>query len=172
MVSLLVSEPGARPRIAEYRGRAALRTWLATVAANTTLNQVRLVANQPYDSLGGVGAAVAGVEPELALAKARYAADLDVSLRDAVAALDERWRVILSLHHVKGWTVDRLATMYRVSRSAAGRLLVEARDALLEETKRRLHARLKLTPSELESLVVALQSDLQVSLVRMLDGND
>ena len=171
MVSLLVAAEGARPRIAEYRGHAALRTWLATVAANTTLNQVKLRANQPYDSLGGVGAAVAGIEPELAMAKARYAGDLDVALREALAALDERRRVLLRLHHVKGWTVDRLATMYRVSRSGAGRLLVDAREALLEDTKRRLIARLKLTPSELGSMVVALRSNLQVSIVRMLDEN-
>ncbi len=59
--------------------------------------------------------------------------------------------------------------MYRVSRSAAGRLVADARETLLDETKRRLRERLSLTPSELESLLGELQSDLQVSLVRMLD---
>jgi hypothetical protein len=59
--------------------------------------------------------------------------------------------------------------MYRVSRATAGRLVVDAREALLAGTKRRLGEVLKLTPTELESLIGALQSDLQVSLVRLLE---
>jgi hypothetical protein len=46
---------------------------------------------------------------------------------------------------------------------------VGARGAVLEDMKRRLGECLTLMPSELESLVAALQSNLDVSLVRMLD---
>jgi RNA polymerase sigma-70 factor, ECF subfamily len=172
MVSLFVSEPGARPRIAEYGARAALRTWVATVAANAAMNRAQKKENQAYESVGAIGAAMAGVEPELLLAKARHGPELEKALREALADLDKRKRVLLRLHHVQGWTMDRLATMYRVSRSAAGRLVIGARETLVEDTKRRLKERLKLTPSELESLLGVLRSDLQVSLVRMLDRDE
>jgi RNA polymerase sigma-70 factor (ECF subfamily) len=171
MVALFVAEPGARPRIAEYGGRAALRTWLTTVTSNAALNRVQRKDEQSHDSVGELGHAVAALEPELAFAKARYGAELDEALREAMGALDERKRVLLRLHHVQGWTMDRLATMYKVSRSGAGRLVIEARQALLDDAKARLNAKLGLTPSELESLVAVLHSNLQVSLVRML-GDD
>jgi RNA polymerase sigma-70 factor (ECF subfamily) len=169
MISLLVREPGRSPRIAEYGGRAALRTWLATVATNAALNQAQERANRAYESVGALGLAAAGLGPELALARAQNGEALDTAFREALGALDKRRRVLLRLHHVQGWTVGRLATMYRVSRATAGRLVVDARTALLDDTKRRLQERLKLTPSELESLLAALESNIQVSLVRILD---
>ncbi len=169
MVSLLVAEPGDRPRIAAYAGRATLRTWLATIAANAALNHAKRRDEQPHDSLAAIGEAAAGRDPDVALVKARHAKALDAALRDAVGALDARRRLALRLHHVQGWTVERVAAMQQMSRSAAGRMLVDARQTLLEETKRLLRERMKLTPSELESLVAAVQSDLDVSLVRLLD---
>ncbi len=170
MVSLFVGDPSRRPRIADYGGRAALRTWLATVATNAALNHAQKRDNRAYDSINDLDLAATGMGAELALVRACHGEALDAALRDALAALDERRRVLLRLHHVQGCTVDRLATMYRVSRSAAGRLMVDARTTLLEDIRRRLGERLNLTPSELESLVAVLKSELQVSLVRMLDA--
>jgi RNA polymerase sigma-70 factor (ECF subfamily) len=167
-VSLLVAEPGARPRIAEYAGRAALRTWLATVAANATLRLHRRIDDRPHESLTGLAEHAAMAEPELALAKARHGADLDAALRDALQSLEGRQRVLLRIRHVQGWRLERVATMYRVSRATAARMVTAAHDALLVETKRILRERLKLTPSELESLLAILQSQLAVSLVRLL----
>src|SRR5262249_54652233 len=95
LVSLLVAEPGARPRIAEYAGRAALKTWLATGSANATLRLHRRRDDQPHESLSALAEQVAKAEPELALAKARHGADLDVALRDALQGLDSRQRILL-----------------------------------------------------------------------------
>jgi RNA polymerase sigma-70 factor (ECF subfamily) len=170
-VSLFVADPGARPRIAEYGGRAALKTWLATVASNAALNRVQRVDQRPYDSVGAIGEAAA-LEPELALARLRHGEALAAALREAVRSLDSRKRVILRLHHAQGWTMDRLATMYRVSRSAAGRLVVDARRALLDDAKRRLRERLDLSDSEVDSLIEVLKSDVQVSILRALDRDE
>jgi RNA polymerase sigma-70 factor (ECF subfamily) len=172
LVSLLVAEPDARPKIAEYGGRAALKTWLATVAANATMRLHRRHGDQPHDSLSGLADRIAHAEPELALAKARHGADLESALRDALAGLDARERMLLRLKHVKGWRLEQLATMYRVSRATAGRMVTAAHEALAAETKRLLRERLKLSPSELESLVQLLRSQLEVSLVKLLGAED
>jgi RNA polymerase sigma-70 factor (ECF subfamily) len=172
LVTLLVADPGARPRIAEYAGRAALKVWLATVAANATMRLHRRRDDQRYDSLGGLAEQIAHAEPELALAKARHGADLETALRDALAGLEARDRMLLRLKHVKGWRLEQLATMYRVSRATAGRMVTGAYEALSVETKRLLRERLKLTPSELESLVKLLRSQLEVSLVKLLGAED
>jgi RNA polymerase sigma-70 factor (ECF subfamily) len=168
LVSLLVADPGARPRIAEYGGRAALKTWLATVAANATLRLHRRRDDQPHETLSGLAEEIANAEPELALAKFRHRADLEAALRDALANLDARQRMLLRARHVKGWRLERLATMYRVSRATAARMVTAAHEALSQETKRLLRERLKLSRSEMESLVQLLQSQLEVSLVKLL----
>jgi RNA polymerase sigma-70 factor (ECF subfamily) len=168
LVSLFVADPGARPRIAEYAGRAALKTWLATVSANATLRLHRRRDDQPHESLTGLAEGMAMAEPELALAKARHGADLEAALRDALQSLDARQRMLLRAKHVKGWRLERVATMYRVSRATAARMITAAHEALSAETKRLLRERLKLSPSELESLVQLLQSQLEVSLVKLL----
>jgi RNA polymerase sigma-70 factor (ECF subfamily) len=168
LVSLLVAEPGMPRRMGEYAGRAGLKAWVTTVAANATLRLHRRLGDQPHETLSGLADQVAMAEPEIALAKARHARDLDAALRDALEGLEGRQRVILRVRHVKGWRLEQVATMYRVSRATAARMVTAAHESLLVETKRLLRERLRLTDSELESLVALLQSQLEVSLVRLL----
>jgi RNA polymerase sigma-70 factor (ECF subfamily) len=78
---------------------------------------------------------------------------------------------LLRLKHVKGWRLEQIAKMYRVSRATAARMVSAAHDALLSETKRALRENLKITTSEVESLIALLQSNLHVSLVRLLDDS-
>jgi len=172
LVSLLVAEPPDVARITSYGGRSPLRTWLATVATRAALKLHRRRDDQPHESIGGLVDAFVADEPELALAKARYAPELEASLRAALAALEPRQIVLLRLHHAKGLSIDRLGGIYRVGRSTAARWVAAARDALLDGAKGHLRARLNLTPTELESLVALLQSNVDVSLVRLLDGDE
>ncbi len=169
-VSLLVAAEGASPRIAGYSGRSSLRAWLATVASRATLKLHRRRDDQSHESLRGIADMFVADEPELALAKARFGPELADSLRLAVTALEPRQRVLLRLHHGQGWSVDRLGTLYRVGRSTAARWVAAARDALVDATKRDLRERLGLTATELESVVNLLRSNLEVSLVRLLDA--
>jgi len=169
LVSLLVRTPEAAPRVATYGGRSSLRTWLATVATHAAFKMARRPAEQPHESVGGLTYAI-GDEPEIALAKARYRPELEAALRAALAGLDARQAVLLRLHHGQGWSIDRLGESYRVGRSTAARWVAAARDALLAETKRVLRERLGLTPSELQSIVMVLRSEIDASLVRLLDA--
>jgi RNA polymerase sigma-70 factor (ECF subfamily) len=171
-VSLLVHEPGERSRLAGYAGRSSLRAWVAAVAARTTLKLRRRRDDRPHESLDDVARAVAAEEPELAIARARYAPQLDAALRGALAALDDRQRVLLRLHHAEGWSVDRLGETYRVGRSTAARWVADARRRLLEEARAILHRQLQLTATELNSLLVVLQSGVDASLVRLLARED
>jgi RNA polymerase sigma-70 factor (ECF subfamily) len=169
LIALLVPTPDAPPRIAGYRGRSALRTWVAAVAANTTRKLRRRIDDRSHDSIGSLPDAVLADEPELALARARHGPDLAAAIRETLASLEPREVVLLRLHHAKGWSLDQLAALYDVGRSSVGRWVLAAREKLLDGARDRLRARLTLTPSELESLVVVLRSDIQVSLVRLLD---
>jgi RNA polymerase sigma-70 factor (ECF subfamily) len=174
LVALLVRNKSRPPYIASYAGRAALTTWLVTIASRAAGKSSRRCADRPHDSIAALAALAAFPEPELALARARYGPAMAKALRAAVADLADRERLLLRLHHGEGWSVDRLAEFYGVGRSTAARWVVAARDALLVETKRRLGAELRVTRSELDSLIAILRSEVDVSLVRLLGarGNE
>jgi RNA polymerase sigma-70 factor (ECF subfamily) len=146
--------------------------WLVTVAARTALKQRRGRAAQPHDSISGLAQIAVEAEPELALAKARYAPELDKALRTALDTLDPRQRVLLRLHYAEGWSIDRLGALYQVGRSTSARWIIAAREALHEATKTAMQRRLQLTTSEFESLVGLVQSQLEVSLIRLLEESD
>ncbi len=168
LVSLLVATPDAPPRLATYGGRSSLRSWLATVATRAAFKLHRRIDDRGHESLDGLALAFVADEPDLVMAKAQHGPELAASLRAALVALDARELVLLRLHHAEGWSVDRLGALYRVARSTAARWVAAARDHLVETAKEDLRRRLDLTPSELESLVVLLQSNFQLSLLRLL----
>ena len=61
-----------------------------------------------------------------------------------------------------------MGVVYRVHRATAARWVAAARDALKEGTLALLGERLKVTPTELASLLGAVQSELEVSLRGLL----
>jgi RNA polymerase sigma-70 factor (ECF subfamily) len=67
-------------------------------------------------------------------------------------------------------SIDRLAVAYAVGRSTAARWLADARATLLEETRRDLHERLRVTPSEIRDLGQALDGEIEVSVLRLLES--
>jgi RNA polymerase sigma-70 factor (ECF subfamily) len=66
--------------------------------------------------------------------------------------------------------VDHLGAFYKIHRSSAARWLSRARDHLLEETRSLLLRRLKMTDSELESLMRAVTSRLDLSMKHLFSS--
>lgn len=162
---------GDRPRLAEYGGRGPLSAWLRTAAARVALNLRRGAANRAHDEISSkIRDAV--TEPEMALVRDRYRDVFEASLRAALTALPSRERAVLSLAVRDGLTSEKIAVLYKVSRATAKRMLVRARALLLEETKRELRGRIKLTSSEFQSVARAVCDDLDVSVVRLLQSGE
>src|SRR5579859_3921424 len=167
-MKLFVKTEERPPAIAEYSGRASLRGWLATVARRAALNLRRGKANQAHAELtSGVKQVGVAAGPDLALLKARYKEEFETSIRAAWAGLPEVDRSLLLLHLVNQVTLPQLATMNKVSRATITRRLAAAREALVEATRRDLVERLNVSPSEYESLVALLQSQLEVSILHV-----
>lgn len=160
---------GERPRIAEYAGRGPLGGWLRTAAVRIALNLRRGPAEQRHDALSSRIRAVVS-EPEVALLRERHRDDFEASLRAALAGLPARERALLGLSVRDGLTADAIAGVYKVSRATAKRMLARARATLLEQTKRELQARIRLTSSEFHSVARVVWDDLDVSVVKLLEG--
>src|SRR5262249_41097880 len=147
-------------------GRAALGSWLKTAAVRTALNLRRAKGDQAHDEVPSQ--LLGPTEPELDLVRARYRTDFEDALREALKSLPERDRAMLHGSVGGGKSIDELGALYGVSRAPAARWLAAAREALAVETRRRLATRLRLTPTELDSVAAVVRSQIDVSIVRLL----
>jgi RNA polymerase sigma-70 factor (ECF subfamily) len=169
-VHLLVGDAVAAPRIAAYSGRGPLAAWVRVAALRLALNAKRAEAPAralPIEDLLGE-VALAGPDAGLAHLRSLYRAPLAEALRDALAALPERQRALLRLHHVDGLRLAEIAGLYRVHESTASRWLQAAADAVATSARARLEARLGLGASDFDSIVRLLQSQLELSISRLL----
>jgi RNA polymerase sigma-70 factor (ECF subfamily) len=170
---LFVAAAGVRPKIAEYGGRAPLGPWLRAVAVRTALNLRRAAPDRSHDALDDDDRALgAALGPEIDLLKARYKAELEDVLRAAIARLSPRERTLLRFHFADGLSVDVLGAHYQVGRSTAARWLSAARAALRDQARAELTTRLRVTPSELDSLVGLVVSQLEVSARGLFGGGE
>jgi len=98
-----------------------------------------------------------------------YTAALKTAIREAFGALEVRQRNLLRQHLLDELTIDDLARMYRAHRSTCARWLADARVELTSRTRKLLIGALGLRTAELDSLLRFLDSDIELSISRILD---
>jgi RNA polymerase sigma-70 factor (ECF subfamily) len=165
---LFVSAEGKPPHIADYAGLGSLEQWLRSAAIRTALNVRKVAARERDCPPGGLEAGLLPVDPDLDLIKSKYRNDFEAAFRAALGALTRRDRILLRFSVVDQLSISQIGAIYHVDRSTVARWLAQARQQLLEDTKRGLKVRLKVSQSELHSLVALLQSQLNVSINRFL----
>jgi RNA polymerase sigma-70 factor, ECF subfamily len=157
------------PGIAQYAGRSSLRSWVSTAAARTALNLRRRKVDRGHDDFGSSRTELRATgDPELLLLKSRYKSEFETAIRVAMTAISAKERTLLLLQLRDGLTLPQLATIHKVSRATIARWLASARETLLEQTRRELTRRLQLSPSEYESLVALVRSQLDVTLTTLV----
>jgi RNA polymerase sigma-70 factor (ECF subfamily) len=167
----LLSPEDGRPRLLEYEGRAPLRSWVRAAAVRTALNLTRGKragaasedGDAPLQSL-----TAGGLDPELDYVQRKYRPHFVACFKEAMAALDSRERTVLRLHLVEGAGLEGIARYYRVHRTTVTRWMATARAQLVANTRRLLTERLRLTGTEVESLVRSLGSRLDFSISQVL----
>jgi len=156
---------GGPGKIADYSGRGPLAAWVRAAAVRTTLTvlrgQRRLREAEP-DEIQRLPAAIG--DPELELLRSSYAAELQAALQGALDTLPARARNLLRFSYLDRLGVDDIAAIYGVHRVTASRWLADARSAILTETRRILAERIRMTDSELQSLMRDLRSRIEITL--------
>ena len=161
---------GDDPKIASYAGRGGLVAWLQVIATRNAFKRTRHTARErsldevlldhwPDPTPG----------PELRHLRDTYTAALKTAIREAFGALEVRQRNLLRQHLLDELTIDDLARMYRAHRSTCARWLADARVELTSRTRKLLIAALGLRTAELDSLLRFLDSDIELSISRILD---
>jgi RNA polymerase sigma-70 factor (ECF subfamily) len=158
---LLVGVGGGAAKIGEYAGRGPLGGWVRVTAIRTALNMQRSgIQHEPAAAPPVVPAGT----PELDLLRARYATEVGRALETTIRGLTVDQRNVLRMHYLDGLSIDAIAAVYGVHRSTSARWITETRDAIVDETKRRLKEVLALTGSEVSSILALVQSQLEISL--------
>jgi RNA polymerase sigma-70 factor (ECF subfamily) len=160
---------GDAPKIGEYTGRGALGGWVRVVALRVAADLLRasgkLVAAELDETALDPAAPI-----DVQYLKARYREHFEDALQAAIGALSKKHRNLLRMHYVDGITLDKLASMYRVHAATISRWLADARDDVVAGTHERLAERFDLSPSELDSIVELVRSQIQVSVERLFTG--
>lgn len=170
---LLVSPaPGAPPRIVKFLAFGSLAAWVRVIATREALRllppsaHARRQAAASDEELADLTAP--DDDPEVGYAKRRYRDEFKEAFHAAVAALSAHERLLLRQHTLDGLSIDQLAGLHGVHRATAARQVHAARDALFAGTRRELTRRLRLSSDELASMLRLIESQLDVSLPRVL----
>ena len=89
-----------------------------------------------------------GIDPERLIIREEMRRELETAVKDALAALADRERLILRLFLVSGMTLDAISRSMGVSRQAVSRSLAKSREGLLEDVNRSLKQRLKVSQGD------------------------
>jgi RNA polymerase sigma-70 factor (ECF subfamily) len=166
-VRLLVAD-GGHSRIEDYSGRGPLRGWIGVTALRVALNLKRGVQPASPDILAELVSGEA--DPELRHLKQLYRAEFRDALEASLLALTERQRVLLRLCYVDGLKLVQLAQLYDVHETTASRWVSRAASDAAEDTRKRLMAKLSLSPDSLDSVARMVMSNLDFSIARVLRG--
>lgn len=159
----------AEPRIGTYTGRGGLQAWIRVVAtreAARLLPRERREVGADDDELAGLVAR--DDDPEIGYLKRLYRSEFKLAFTTAIDALPDRDRLLLRQHTLDGLSIDELAAFYRVHRATTARWIETARQTVLDGTRHDLIQRLRLSHSELDSIMRLIGSQLDVSLPALL----
>jgi RNA polymerase sigma-70 factor (ECF subfamily) len=167
---LFVHRPDRPAKISAYHGRGSLRNWVKVVAVRETLLVLEKdMRHVDHDDDQLEASLEVERDPELAFVKQQYRGEFKLSFAEALASLTSRDRTALRLQHVDRLTLDQTAVALNVHRATIARWNTRIRTALLERTREALGRRLKVGHGELDSIIRLIQSNLDVSVRRLLN---
>lgn len=113
-------------RLGEFRGEAALSTWLGSIAISVTLNGLRKVRRNndrevALDEILPIGRTSGDAEP-----------DLKTRLAEAIDRLPDGYRAVFVMHDVEGYTHEEIAIILGVHPGTSKAQLFRARARLRE----------------------------------------
>lgn len=164
---LLVGHGGAPPRIVRYAGAGQLAGLVRVAATRLALNWLER-ARRGTDDDGLDELAATGSDPELQFMKREHRAALKEELEAAVKDLSARQRMVLRLHLVERLGIDSIAAICAVHRATAARQIAVAKERLAIRVRLRLVARWRVSDPDLPALRTLVDSQLDLSLRRLL----
>ncbi|MCA9625104.1 MAG: sigma-70 family RNA polymerase sigma factor [Myxococcales bacterium] len=164
-----------RPKLRDYAGRGDLRHWLRVTLLRLLIDYQRSQKQRDRrevvaDDLDGDGLALqpSADDPEMQYLKRHYGDAFRQAFAQAAKSLPAEDRNLLRLHVAQGLSIDQLAGLFQIHRATAARRVARARGALLSGVRSRLMDELGLGRAELDSVMRLIESNVHVSVQRLL----
>lgn len=161
---LFVDEPERPSALRTYSARGSLESYLHVIAKRELVRVVNSGRREVGVDESMIDYMVPRSDPEISMLRERYRHDVDEALEAAMTALEQRDRALLRYAFVDGLNVDAIGKLYDVHRATAARWIAAAREQLAKNIRTALAARLKISVSEVDSIVRLVQSRIDVSL--------
>jgi len=147
-----------------------LAALVRVIATRTALNLKRRDARLDPDGDEKIAHAIAQQEcPGIETIKMEQRAAFKAAFETALTSLDQRSRSVLRLHLLHRLNISQIAELFDVHRATTARWLGQIREDLGRQTRQVLRRELELHGTELDSLVQAAQSKIQISFDRLLE---
>ena len=160
---------GDRPKILDYSGQGPLRVWLRVAALRLLTNLVtRAPRETPLEDELLAAEPLATADPELEHMRRLYRAEFKEAFAGAVQALGVDDRILLHQRFASRLSMEELAAAHDVHVNTVGRWLQRARAALEGAVRADLQRRLRVSDDQLQSILRLVQSQLDVTLGRLL----
>lgn len=164
---LLVNTEARLAVLNSYLGTGALTHWVRAVAGRQALMSLR--RNKPTAPLDDEAIYEAFSDPVIGQLKSEYRAKFKNALHQSVAQLDTRDRIIMRALAIEGHTVTDIAQTYKVHRVTASRWVSRIRKTLFSQTRALLCQELDITEDEVQSMIRLIESQMEMSLARVLE---
>ncbi len=171
---LLVGDNERAARLVEYRGQAPLSSWLRTLCTRACLNAKRDRPGRRERELDSKAEVLvfADIDPIAAQVLRRYGPTFKLSFERALGELSPQLRNVLRMNVVDGLNIDAVGRIYGVHRATVARWISHARDTLSARTAELLGAEAQLTPTEFMSIARLCQSQIHLSIARVLQDEE
>ena len=171
---LFVGDNGREPRLAEYRGQAPLSSWLRTLCTRACLNAKRDREGKRERELDSRAEPLifADVDPIAAQVLRRYGAAFKASFERALGELSPQLRNVMRMNVVDGLNIEAIGRIYGVHRATVARWISLARETLSVRTAELLGAEAQLTQTEFMSIARLCQSQIHLSIARVLQDEE
>lgn len=169
---ILVSAPDRPAGITRYAGRGELSAWLRVSAVRAAMKLSRGRGREASLEDDQLGERISGAseDPELEYMKALYRPHFKAAFREALGELEPKERSLLKQSLLDGLSIDALAGLHQVHRATAARWVAAARERLVDTTRARFQAKVRVSARECESIFRVLGSQLDITLRRLGDG--
>ena len=157
--------------ISLYGGHGSLKGYLGVTVVREVLRMLKAAKRMPVMDLQDPAMALADVndDPELQVLKNRYRTEFKTAFQTAFTDLEAADRNLLRYYYVSELTLMQIAAISGVKHNTISRRLAKVRGNLLVGTRDRLMTMAGIQQNQFESIVRLVQSQLNVSMYRMLD---
>jgi RNA polymerase sigma-70 factor (ECF subfamily) len=168
---LFVGDAERPPRIVRYAGAGELAGLVRVASTRVALNWLERDHRRVSGDSWVDGLPATTSDPELHVMKREHRTALKEELEAVVHSLSPRQRMVLRLHLVERVGIDAIAAICSVHRATAARQVALAKETLATRVRARLIARWHVADPDLPALKVLVDSQLDLSLRRLLAGD-